>query len=150
MKRMVFLAVLAMLAVPLMRAPDGAAQSAAPAVAQPTTRILSAPRDRVWTVTRATLESLGWKIDREDHTVGWITTKSRPVDFDEWGVYAKGTKHRLRLLLKPLGGDRTEVTVERRLWREERVLFVDVKEEEIPTTDRTVEQRILTEIARAL
>jgi hypothetical protein len=122
---------------------------AGPAVADERTRVFNAPADRVWRVTRSTLESLGWKIDKEDRDVGWLVTKSRGVDHEEYGVYAKGTKHRLRVVVKGRDGGRTEVTVERRLWKEERILFVD-KEEEIATTDRSVERRVLEAIARSL
>ena len=111
-------------------------------------RVFAAPSDRVWSVTRSTLESLEWKIDKEDRAGGWMITKSRMVTGEEYGVYAKGTKHRLRVLITPREA-RTEVTVERRVWKEERILFVD-KEEDIPTTDRTEEKRVLDAIARTL
>jgi hypothetical protein len=38
---------------------------------------------------------------------------------------------------------------ERRLWKEERIPFVD-KEEELATNDRTVEKRLLDAIGKAL
>jgi hypothetical protein len=41
------------------------------------------------------------------------------------------------------------VSVERRVYKEERILFVD-KEEDIKTDDRSVEKRILDEIGRSL
>ena len=119
------------------------------AAADDSTRLFTAPADRVWLVTASTLQSLGWKIDKEDRDVGWMVTKSRPVDHENYGVYAKGTKHRLRLLVKGRDGGRTEVTVERRLFKEERILFVD-KEEDIATNDRSVEKRLLDAIAKAL
>jgi len=40
--------------------------------------------------------------------------------------------------------------VERRVWKEERALWIDIKEEEVPTTDRTVERQVLAEIAKNL
>jgi hypothetical protein len=122
-----------------------------PAAGQPDPRVrtFAAPVERVWTVTRSTLLSLGWKVDKEDREVGWIVTKSRGVDHEEFGVYAKGTKHRLRVVLKGQSGGRTEVTIERRLWKEERILFVD-KEEELSTPDRSVEKQVLDAIAKAL
>ena len=112
------------------------------------TRLFEAPSDRVWSVTRSTLISLGWKVDKEDRAVGWIITKSRGVNGEDFGVYAKGTKHRLRVNVKARDS-RTEVSVERRVWKEERILFVD-KEEDIATTDRTEERRVLDAIARNL
>jgi 3-dehydroquinate dehydratase-2 len=39
---------------------------------------------------------------------------------------------------------------ERRVWKEERALWIDIKEEEVPTTDRTVERQVLAEIAKNL
>jgi len=123
--------------------------TASPASADDRTRTFSAPADRVWTVARSTLESLGWKIDKEDRDVGWVVTKSRGVDHEDYGVYAKGTRHRLRVMVKGREGGKTEVTVERRLWKEERILWMD-KEEELTTTDRTVEKQVLEAIGKGL
>jgi hypothetical protein len=81
--------------------------------------------------------------------VGWIRTDSRRMDGDNFGVYAKGVKHRLRLVITRQDANRTTVTVERRVYKEERILFVD-KEEDIKTDDRSVEKRILDEIGRSL
>jgi hypothetical protein len=94
------------LAVPLLLAVSEAADDR--------TRTFNAPADRVWTVTRSTLTSLGWKIDKEDRDAA-----------------------------------RTEVSVERRVFTEERILFVD-KEEDILTTARSVEKKLLDEVARHL
>ena len=114
-----------------------------------TTRTFNAPADRVFTVTRSVLKSLGWGIDKEDRDVGWMRTDSRRLDGEDFGVYAKGVKHRLRVSIKRQDGSRTAVTVERRVYKEERILFVD-KEEDIKTDDRSVEKRILDEIGRSL
>ena len=136
-------------AAPPAPAPAPAAQAAPTAQSgDARTRLFDAPSDRVWSVTRSTLISLGWKVDKEDRAVGWIITKSRGVDGEDFGVYAKGTKHRLRVNVKARD-NRTEVSVERRVWKEERSLFVD-KEEDIATTDRTEERRVLDAIARNL
>jgi hypothetical protein len=123
--------------------------AATPVPADERARTFNAPVDRVWLVTRSTLESLGWKIDKEDRDVGWLVTKSRGVDHDDYGVYAKGTRHRLRVAVRGRQGGRTEVSVERRLWKEERILWMD-KEEELPTTDTTVERQVLDAIAKGL
>ena len=117
--------------------------------AQDTSRTYNAPADRVFTVTRSVLKSLGWDVDKEDRAVGWIRTDSRRLDGDNYGVYAKGVKHRLRVVVAGRDGGRTTVTVERRVYKEERILFVD-KEEDITTDDHTVEKRILDEIGRSL
>ncbi len=113
------------------------------------TRSFNAPVDRVWAVTRSTLLSLGWKVDKEDRDVGWILTKSRAVDHEDFGVYAKGTKHSLRVVIKQERAGWASITIERRLYKEERILFVD-KEEDIETKDRTVEKQILDAIGGSL
>ena len=113
------------------------------------TRIFDAPMDRVWTVARSTLRSLGWDIDKEDHEVGWILTGSRRIEGDDFGVYAKGTKHRLRLVLKKLPGDKTAVTVGRRVWREERILWMD-KDQDLSTSDHRLEMQVLDAIGASL
>jgi len=113
------------------------------------TRAFQAPVDRVWTVTRSTLKSLGWDIDKEDRDVGWIRTDSRRVEGDNFGVYEKSLRHRLRISVHGRDGGRTEVTVERRLYKSERVLFLD-KEEDVPLKDHDVEKRILDAIGRSL
>jgi hypothetical protein len=113
------------------------------------TRTYNAPADRVFTVARSVLKSLGWDIDKEDRAVGWMRTDSRRLDGDNFGMYAKGVKHRLRVVVNRQDASRTSVTVERRVYKEERILFVD-KEEDIKTDDRSVEKRILDEIGRSL
>src|SRR5207253_64010 len=67
---------------------------AAPA-AEPVARTFNAPADRVWTVAEAVLKQLGWDIDKKDRTIGMIGTDARRVDGENWGVYAKGRRHRL-------------------------------------------------------
>ena len=112
-------------------------------------RVFNAPMDRVWTVARSTLKGLGWGIDKEDREVGWIRTDSRRLEGDDYGVYAKGTKQRLRLVIKALDGGKTTVTVERRVWKEERILWMD-KEEELTVTDRKLEKEVLDAVGAAL
>ena len=113
------------------------------------TRVFNAPLDRVWMVARSTLRGLGWDVDKEDRAVGWILTDSRRIEGDDFGVYAKGTKHRLRLVFKNLPDGKTAVTIERRVWREERILWMD-KEEDLPTPDRRVEKEVLDAIGATL
>ena len=112
-------------------------------------RVFNAPMDRVWTVARSTLKGLGWDIDKEDREVGWIRTDSRRLEGDDYGVYAKGTKQRLRLVIKALDGGKTTVTVERRVWKQERILWMD-KEEELTPTDRKLEKEVLDAVGAAL
>ena len=130
-------------AVLLLMAGSAAAQS------DDRTRVFSAPVDRVWVVARSTLKSLGWGVDTEDREVGWIRTDSRRLEGEDYGVYSKGAKHRLRVVIKPQSGSRTAVTVERRVWKEERILWMD-KEEELPTTDHTVEKQFLDDLGKSL
>jgi hypothetical protein len=119
------------------------------AAADDRTRVFDAPLDRVWTVARSTLRGLGWDIDKEDRAVGWIRTDSRRMEGEDYGVYAKGTKHRLLLLFKDLPGGKTAVTIEHKVWKEERILWMD-KSETLSTTDHRQEQKILDAIGAAL
>lgn len=119
-----------------------------PAPADDRTRTFRAPVDRVWTVTRSVLSSLGWDIDKEDRDVGWITTDSRRVEGENYGVYEKSLRHRLRVVIKDRGGS-TDVTIERRQYKFERQVFV-TKEEDMPVKDYDVERKILDEIGRSL
>jgi len=134
---------LATLATLLLLAESAAAQT------DGRTRVFNAPVDRVWTVTRSTLQSLGWGIDKEDRNVGWIRTDSRRLEGDDFGVYAKGTKQRLRLVIKAVDNGRTSVTVERRVWKEERILWRD-KEEDIQVNDPRFEVSILDAIGQSI
>src|SRR5882762_445270 len=86
--------------------------SAAPA-AEPVAQTFNAPADRVWTVVEAVLKQLGWEIDKKDRTIGMIGTDSRRVDGENYGVYARGRRHRLTLYVKAASDNRTTVTVER-------------------------------------
>jgi len=107
------------------------------------------PADRVWAVTHVVLRHLGWDIDKDDRAIGWITTDSRKVAGEDYGVYAKGTRHRLRIIIKNAGAGKSTVTVERTLFKRERILFID-NDEVLSTNDRSVEQSILAAIGKAL
>ncbi len=113
------------------------------------TRTFNAPADRVWAVTEAVLKNRGWDVDKIDRTIGWITTDSRSVEGEDYGVYAKGTRHRLRVQIKALAPGRTSVAVERTVFRRERILWMD-KDEPVTVTDHAVEQGLLDDIARSL
>jgi hypothetical protein len=119
------------------------------AAAGPVARTFAAPADRVWSVTEAVLKHLGWDIDKADQTIGFITTESRLVDGENYGVYEKGTRHRLQLHVKSAGQGRTTVTIERTLFKRERMVFVN-KDEPLTTTDQSVERALLDTIAKAL
>jgi hypothetical protein len=117
--------------------------------ADPVSRTLNAPEERVWSVTEALLKVQGWEIERVDRTIGWITTKSRMVEGGDYGVYAKGTRHVLKIHVKGSGAGKTAVTVERRLFNRERILWMD-KDEPVATKDQTVEKALLDDIGKSL
>ena len=124
--------------------------SAAPA-AEPVAQTFNAPMDRVWTVTEAVLKQLGWDIDKKDRTIGMIGTDSRRVEGQDWGVYAKGLRHRLTLYVKAASDNRTTVTIERNVFKRERILWIDNDEPVATSSDkRDVERSILSAIAKAL
>ena len=52
-------------------------------------------------------------------------------------------------MFKKLDGGKTAVTVERRVWREERILWMD-KEQDLSVTDHRVEQEVLDAIGASL
>lgn len=116
---------------------------------EPVTRTFNASLDRVWTVTESVLKSLGWEIDERDRAVGWILTDSRGVEFKDYGVYGEGTRHKLRVTFKAAGEEKTSVSVERQLYKEERILWMKDRKP-IRTTDRSVETAVLDAIGRAL
>ena len=65
------------------------------------------------------------------------------------GVYEKALRHRLRLHVKGIADSRTTVSIERNVFRRERILFVD-KDEPVTATDTTVEKSVLDAIGKAL
>jgi uncharacterized lipoprotein len=123
----------------------GAAQAG-----EPVAQTFNAPVDRVWTVTEAVLKQLGWDIDKKDRTIGMIGTDSRRVDGDDYVVYAKGRRHRLTLYVKAASDNRTTVTVERDVFKRERILWMDKDERIATASDKQVERGILSAIGKAL
>jgi hypothetical protein len=117
--------------------------------AAPSERTFAAPVDRVWSTTEAVLKHLGWDIDKADRSIGFITTESRRVEGENYGVYEKGLRHRLQLHLKAAGDSRTVVTIERTVFKRERILFVD-KDEPVTDPSQVVEKAVLDAIGKAL
>ena len=117
--------------------------------ADPVTQTFNGSVDRVWNVARAVLKQLGWDIDKEDRSIGWITTDSRRVEGEDYGVYAKGIRHRLRVQMKTVDNARTAVTVERSVFERERILFID-QDKPITAKDQEVEKSVLAAIGRSL
>src|SRR5437867_5779115 len=89
---------------------------ATPAIAgEPVSQTFAASPEKAWSVTESVLKQLGWDIDKSDQSNGWINTESRSVNGEDYGVYAKGARHRLVIRFKAAGTNRTTVTVERPL-----------------------------------
>jgi len=117
---------------------------------EPVAQTFNAPVERVWTVTEAVLKQLGWDIDKKDRTIGMIGTESQRVDGDNYVVYAKGRRHRLTLYVKAASDNRTTVTVERDVFKRERILWMDKDEPIATASDKQVERGILSAIGKAL
>jgi hypothetical protein len=120
-----------------------AGQSASPS------RTFDAPMDQTWTTTESILRQLGWEVDKADRAVGWIVTDSRGVEFQDFAVYGKGTRHKLRLTLKAVSPTRTSVTVEREVYTEERILWMTDRKP-VKAADTTVETGVLDAIGKVL
>jgi hypothetical protein len=120
-----------------------------PVQAAEVTQSFAAPIDRVWEVTRAVLRQQDWEIDKEDRTIGWISTKPRRVEGEEYGVYMKGTVHKLVLHVKAVSTARTTVGVERNVFKRERIMWIE-KDEPVAVTDRQVEKALLAAIEKSL
>jgi len=117
--------------------------------AEPVSETFGVPLDKAWSVTEAVLKQLGWDVEKSDRSIGWITTGSRTVEGEDYGVYAKGTRHRLVILLKAAGTNRTTLSVERTVFKRERILWMD-NDEPLSTTDQTVEKNLLAAIRKSL
>ena len=117
--------------------------------AEPVSRTLDAPEDRVWAVTESVLKVQGWEIEKSERAIGWITTRSRMVEGEDYGVYAKGTRHLLRLHVKAAAPGKTTVSIERSLFHRERILWMD-KDEPLVAKDQDVEARLLDDIRKSL
>ena len=123
---------------------------AAPVAAQdPPSQTFPAPIDWVWSATLSVLKSLGWDIDKSDRSIGWITTDSRRLEGEDYGVYAKGTRHRLVVRVKEAASNRTTVSIERTAFKRERILWID-KDEPVSVTDQAVEKSVLDAIGKSL
>ena len=118
--------------------------------AEPVAQTFNAPMDRVWTTVEAVLKQLGWDIERKDRSIGMITTESRRLEGEDYGVYAKGLRHRLTLHVKAASESRTTVTIERDTFRRERILWIDKDEPANAGGGTEVQRSVLTSIGKAL
>ena len=133
----------------LMRAVVLALLVAGPAAASPVESTYNAPIDTVWEKTLAVLRILGWDIDKADRSIGFITTESRRLDGENFGVYEKGVRHRLRVNVRKAGEARTTVSVQRAVFKRERILFVD-KDEPVVDAGTETQKTLLDAIGKAL
>ena len=124
---------------------------AAPAAAGSVEFTYNAPADVVWDKTLAVLKVLGWDVDKDkaDRSVGLIVTDSRRVDGDNYGVYEKALRHRLQLSVRRVSSSRTTVSIDRSVFKRERILFVD-KDEPIEDPRTEVQKSILDAIGKSL
>ena len=120
------------------------------AAAEPIEQSFNAPIDRVWTVVESVLKQLGWDIERQDRAIGMISTESRRLEGEDYGVYAKGLRHRLKVHVKAAGPTRTTVSVDRDTFRRERILWIDNDEPANAGDGTTVQRAVLASIAKAL
>ena len=124
---------------------------AAPAVSAPVEFTYNAPVDVVWDKTLAVLKVLGWDLDKDrvDRSIGFIVTGSRRVDGDNFGVYEKSLRHRLQIHVRRVSDSRTTVSIERNVFKRERIVFVD-KDEPIEDTRTDVQKSVLNAIGKTL
>jgi len=115
-------------------------------------RSYAAPANRVWTVSESVLRILGWDIDKRDHGQGYILTESRSLDKDNFGVFEKSLRQRLRVHITATSSGHTVVTVERMVFKRQRVMWVTTDEpvEADPSAGHKVEEAVLAAIARSL
>jgi len=119
------------------------------AAAGPLSQTFGVSADHAWTTTERVLKVLGWDIDKADREIGWLTTDSRRVEGQDYGVYAKGVRHRLRINFKAEGAKKTRISVERTVFKRERILWVD-KDEPATSADQAVEKDVLAAIRKSL
>jgi hypothetical protein len=104
---------------------------------------------RTWMVTQSVLRSLGWDIDRADQATGVIRTEPRNVTFKDFVVYAEGTRHTLDVVVRPVSGSETSISVKREVFEEQRIFWT--KERKVLTTPQSsVEQAVMDAIERLL
>ena len=118
--------------------------------AEPVAQTFNAPMERVWTTAEAVLKQLGWDIERKDRSIGMMTTESRRLEGEDYGVYAKGLRHRLTVHVKAASDSRTTVTIERDTFRRERILWIDKDEPANAGGGAEVQRSVLASIGKAL
>jgi uncharacterized lipoprotein len=118
--------------------------------AEPVAQTFNAPMERVWTTAEAVLKQLGWDVERKDRSIGMMTTESRRLEGEDYGVYAKGLRHRLTVHMKAASESRTTVTIDRDTFRRERILWIDKDEPANAGGGTDVQRSVLAAIGKAL
>ena len=112
-------------------------------------RVFPVTVERSWMVAQSVLRSLGWDIDRADQATGVIRTEPRNVTFKDFVVYAEGTRHTLDVVVRPVSGSETSISVKREVFEEQRIFWT--KERKVLSTpESSVEQAVLDAIERLL
>ena len=112
-------------------------------------RVFPVTVGRTWMVAQSVLRSLGWDIDRADQATGVIRTEPRNVTFKDFVVYAEGTRHTLDVVVRPVSGSETSISVKREVFEEQRIFWT--KERKVLTTpESSVEQAVMDAIERLL
>lgn len=110
--------------VPTKPPPQQASSAGRAAPGGPVSSIFDAPVEAVRIASEKALRSFGWEIDTDRSTPGEgvFVTESRGLNFQDFGVYGEGLRHRLYLLVRPHTESRTSVVVWRELYHEKRIL----------------------------
>ena len=113
--------------------------------------IFDAPVEAVRIASEKALRSLGWEIDTDRSTPGEgvFVTESRGLNFQDFGVYGEGLRHRLHVLVKPDSGGNTSVLVRRELYHEKRILW-NKEQTAVQPQDTSIESSLLDAIRRLL
>jgi hypothetical protein len=112
-------------------------------------RVFPASADRSFTVAQSVLRSLGWDIDEANLATGVIRTEPRNVTFKDFVVYGEGTRHLLDVVVRPISGSETSISVRRRVFTEKRIFWAKERTDS-PTPESAVEYTVLDAISRLL
>jgi anti-sigma-K factor RskA len=112
-------------------------------------RVFPASAERSFTVAQSVLRSLGWDIDQANLATGVIRTEPRNVTFKDFVVYGEGTRHILDVVVRPVSGSETSVSVKRRVFTEQRIFWAKERKD-LPAPESAVEHTVLDAISRLL
>jgi hypothetical protein len=113
------------------------------------TRVVPVPMERSWLVAQSVLKSLGWDIDRADLSTGRIRTEPRNVTFKDFVLYGEGVRHSLDIVVRPVSGGESSISVKRDVFQEQRIFWAKERKA-MPTPESSVEQAVLDAIERVL